>query len=498
MQTGQLDAAHRIYQSLTGEPSDAAKAYIGLSLVADRRGQCDQAVASAEKAAELAPDNPAMLGFLGDRYFQAERFDDALRLYRQVLDHQPGSVTVLHLVGVVCNRLLRFEEATAYFLQALEIDPANAAVLVPLGFAYQRLNRFTESIDCFERALAAGEQSMLVFTGRAFSQLGAGQIEAAVASFRDAERVFLAQNAAGEFLTGGSLAGLNHDLEQLEYLQSRNLLASGYQECLDALRRVVARQRTQAANGEQTELRLGRQESEQLRPLFTETIYRARGDRLAGSALDESWNAAEVQRRYKQSAPEVIHIDDFLSPAALEQLYRYCVESTIFRMGYAAGYVGSMMAQGFAHPLLLQISEELRLRLPGIFADHRLIQGWAYKYDSRYEGIKIHADSAIVNVNFWISPNEGNLDPDSGGLIVWDKPAPESWSFRDYNANETKIRKFLRESGAGKITIPFRENRALIFNSNLFHQTDRISFREDYLQRRINITLLYGVGLRAQ
>jgi hypothetical protein len=42
------------------------------------------------------------------------------------------------------------------------------------------------------------------------------------------------------------------------------------------------------------------------------------------------------------------------------------------------------------------------------------------------------------------------------------------------------------------VTIPYRQNRAVIFNSDLFHETDRISFRGGYENRRINVTLLYG------
>ena len=43
--------------------------------------------------------------------------------------------------------------------------------------------------------------------------------------------------------------------------------------------------------------------------------------------------------------------------------------------------------------------------------------------------------------------------------------------------------------------IHHRCNRALIFNSTLFHETDQIVFRPDYVNRRINITLLYGIRL---
>ena len=40
--------------------------------------------------------------------------------------------------------------------------------------------------------------------------------------------------------------------------------------------------------------------------------------------------------------------------------------------------------------------------------------------------------------------------------------------------------------------IPYNENRAVIFNSNLFHETDNYEFKEGYENRRINITLLFG------
>ena len=38
----------------------------------------------------------------------------------------------------------------------------------------------------------------------------------------------------------------------------------------------------------------------------------------------------------------------------------------------------------------------------------------------------MHADAAAVNVNFWLTPDDANLDPDGGGLVVWDKEAPLS------------------------------------------------------------------------
>ena len=104
-----------------------------------------------------------------------------------------------------------------------------------------------------------------------------------------------------------------------------------------------------------------------------------------------------------------------------------------------------------------------------------------------------------MNVNFWITPDEANLDP-GGGLVVWDKAAPLDWDFDKYNADESAMRAFLESAGAKAITMPYRANRAVIFDSDLFHETDRFHFREGYENRRINITYLYGwraAGTRA-
>ena len=84
------------------------------------------------------------------------------------------------------------------------------------------------------------------------------------------------------------------------------------------------------------------------------------------------------------------------------------------------------------------------------------------------------------------------MDPLSGGLVVYNAEAPLEWDFNTYNNNEEKIREEILKSVKGKTTIPYNENRAVIFNSNLFHETDNIDFKDGYENRRINVTMLFG------
>ena len=84
------------------------------------------------------------------------------------------------------------------------------------------------------------------------------------------------------------------------------------------------------------------------------------------------------------------------------------------------------------------------------------------------------------------------MDPASGGLVVYDVEAPLDWNFKSYNSNPIGIREFLTEHDSGKTVVPYSDNRIVLFNSNLFHETDTIEFKQGYENRRINVTLLFG------
>jgi hypothetical protein len=188
----------------------------------------------------------------------------------------------------------------------------------------------------------------------------------------------------------------------------------------------------------------------------------------------------------------LVVIDNLLTDTALQKLRDFCWDATMWRTPYPRGYLGAMPETGFAAPLLAQIADELRDTFPAILAGQPLRYLWGFKYDSTLPGIKIHADFAAVNVNFWITPDEANLDPDHGGLVIWDVSAPLDWNFDQYNGDTEAARAFLAREGAKSITVPYRSNRAVIFDSDLFHETDEIRFKQGYYNRRINVTMLYG------
>ncbi len=285
---------------------------------------------------------------------------------------------------------------------------------------------------------------------------------------------------------------LKHDAEQTRLLIERGRLDASHRSYVDALERLEIT--LAAAYPTRNRCPVDPAALTAIAPSFNQFLYRAPCERMADGALNPQLDVQAVEARYLGHRPEVTFIDQLLKPEALAALRTFCLESTIWKKDYENGYLGAFLGDGFATPLLLQIAEELRHAFPGIFKGHRLTQAWAFKQDSARRGLSIHADAAAVNVNFWITPNEANLNPEKGGLVVYDKEAPADWNFAAYNSeqNKPKILEWLTQVGAQTIRVPYRANRAVVFNSDLFHETDDVTFRDDYLSRRINITLLYG------
>jgi hypothetical protein len=176
----------------------------------------------------------------------------------------------------------------------------------------------------------------------------------------------------------------------------------------------------------------------------------------------------------------------------------YCEEATIWKSYNRHGYVGALVALGFAPRVLLAIADELKRAMPRVIGDLPLLQAWGYKYDQRLQGINMHADFAQVNVNFWLTDDGACLDPASGGMVVYDLPVPKSWSFADYNMDPSRLATYVKLHDAKPLTVAHRANRCVVFDSSLIHVTDRMVFKPGYENRRVNVTLLYGQGLSVE
>ena len=213
--------------------------------------------------------------------------------------------------------------------------------------------------------------------------------------------------------------------------------------------------------------------------------------KISGPYINQSLNFSHIENTYCSSNPEVVIIDNFLSDDFLNELQVFFRCANIFKYPYSRGYIGAFLGKGMANKPLLEFSDELKKSFKKIFTNHYLSQAWAFKYDSKQEGIGIHADDARVNVNFWITDSSSNKNPQNGGLIVWKKTPNLNASFTDFNSLKSIDKMSKEVENSEYIKVPYQSNRVVIFNSKLYHATDKIEFRDNYIDRRVNVTFLY-------
>jgi hypothetical protein len=91
-----------------------------------------------------------------------------------------------------------------------------------------------------------------------------------------------------------------------------------------------------------------------------------------------------------------------------------------------------------------------------------------------------------------VTPDQANLNPSGSGLVVCRAPPPDAWEMKDYNADKEEIAAFLERHAGDSLIVPYRENRAALFESRLFHRSDAPEFAAGYQNHRINLTLLFG------
>jgi tetratricopeptide (TPR) repeat protein len=474
-QRGQLAEAERLYLQLMDAAPEAFAPRHLLGVVRAQQGRNAEALALIGRALEISPGVPEALLNYGNVLKNMGRFEEALASYDKALAARPDFADALFNRGNACREMKRFAQGVASYDRVLALRSDHEGALVNRGNALHELKREDEALASFDRALVGNPNNAETWKNRGITLRVLGRFEDALASFDRA------------------LALRPGDREVLNY--SGHVLCES-DRVADGL--AVFRRAAQSGGAAHTDVpaHKARHDAEQQAwlgsrarvdgPLFLDV-----GDRLEGPAINPD-NAQKVSAQWRASNQQLVVIDNLLTPEALAQLRRFCLGSNVWRQAYNDGYLGAFPEHGFAAPLLAQIADEFRDIFPAIFGGHPLRYLWAFKYDSQMSGIKIHADEAAVNVNFWITPDDANLDPAHGGLVVWDKVAPLDWDFDKYNGDVDSPRAFLESAGATSVTVPYRANRAVIFDSDLFHETDTILFKDGYENRRINVTLLYG------
>lgn len=478
-----------------------------LGLVAQRRGLFEEAAGHHRAAIKRDGAFAEAHHNLGTALCALELFDEGLKSFRRALALSPDSFGVLiSLANALCERG-DHEEALPHYEEALRINPNRAPAWVSYGIALHEIGEIDKAIRQYDRALELRRDFAEAQRNRAMAFSARGDLDRMQEAFSQVLRSNhggLWWNARTFDLTRDSVAveqplrastfRLLDAAEQIEYLLSRGMLHHSFSEMSGRYREVLAAVTAEVGpNGTMT---LTDGHRELIGGFFDRVVRYADTPPLVGKAINPDADFGEIEESYLSSQVSVTTLDDFLTGEALEALRLFALENTVFFKYSEARFVGSDLSTGFNCSLLYQMAQELRTNLPRLLGDHALTNVWIYRHRAESVGVEAHSDQGKVTFNFYISPDDANLDPEHGGLVVYTKEQPYEWDWHLYNRHKyrsdirAEIDTFL--SSAETLVVPHRQNRAVLFNSNLFHRSDRLHFRDDFESRRMNVTMLFG------
>lgn len=451
----------------------------------------DDAAAAAEAfEAALAIDANDLTARLqlASLWHRRDDLDRGLMHYSKALVVAPALAEIHNQVGV-CH-LQRGDAVAAddSFRTCLSLAPEHLNAHENSARALLEMRRFAEAESVLSELLARepGRDEAHVLLG--YARLNLGDYAGASDSFLTAPRRRFAPGGAGGSEPADALSvthtKLCHDLEQLRHLHAKGLSVHQHRRWENEYERALE------------SLPPSRDDAfffdcpTALSPVFNRLHHDAPAAAVAGGAVTLALDTATIEAAF--AARGWTTLDGFLTAQALARLQAFCTEPTIWLEKKFRYEVGASLRNGFCCPLLLQIAEEIRTRFPSVFGRHLFSGCFAYKYyQSAREG-HVHADRAAVSLNFWITSDEANLEPERGGLRIWNKRVPAEYFSYSPQAIDRADAALIAAPDAAVEVIPYRCNRAVLFHADQLHASDRMHFREDYPSRRVSVTFLYG------
>ena len=484
--------ALNLYREIIKINPNHAESYYNLGLIFHSLKKLEKAKDYYQKAIYIKPNYLSAHNNIGLILKELDDLKDSKNAFLKALEIDPNCIEAIFNLGIVYRELGDFEHSAKCYKKVIKIKPNFIVAHNRLGNVYKKKGEYHKAVEHFKIALKLNPSSIeaqVNISNIYISQLD--NFESGISASHEALRM---HHDKSQFnYQSIPLHRLKHDVEQAKYLFSENFKLKGINEFIKLGNAILKRKENNSAkNNFSKKIFINKDEETTLLP-FYKSNYVYKTSHISNGCINPNKNWESVEEEYFNSKKQIIYIDNFLSDQAARELQKFCLKSKIWIEEKQNSYLGSFSDKGFISTLHLQIALELKNKLPRLFGKHRLGRFWAFKYDTSLgKGINVHADFALINLNFWITPDEYNNDKSGGGLKVYDIAAPQDWSFRKYNTNAKEIYKFLKSKKANCINIPYKFNRAVLFNSDYFHETDKINFKDEYKARRINITYLFG------
>ncbi len=184
-------------------------------------------------------------------------------------------------------------------------------------------------------------------------------------------------------------------------------------------------------------------------------------------------------------------IDDFLDITQCRELHKNLLNNQMWRKKnpISKHLYNSQPKSAFVEIILASVDSAMRKRAgDGI----NLIDYWALLYSKNSDG-NTHADFGQLTLTYWLTPEEYNLDSDTGGLLIYDVKRAKDLRASEYLTAGQASEKYVLERTRRHVIVPYRCNRAVLFDSSHYHKTHSPNFDIAHPEgMRMNLTFSYA------
>ncbi len=151
LELNRADEAIEILKKATRLDPELDVAFLNLGKALAMTGKGKEADEAFEKSFELSPERKMLAQ--ATESLKNNRFEDAEKYCRQVINQNPNNVDALRLLGRMAKRLNRVGDAERYYRKVVEIAPDFTAVVADLAKLLHDDDRLEEAIKYFRLAI---------------------------------------------------------------------------------------------------------------------------------------------------------------------------------------------------------------------------------------------------------------------------------------------------------------------------------------------------------
>jgi tetratricopeptide (TPR) repeat protein len=313
-------------RAIAGDPRALeCRAMLGELLL--RLERLDEAVACFEALVALHDAEPGAHIALGNALQAKRDYASAIGCFRAAIARQPTNAAAHFNLGNALKAAGDLDAAAASFAEVIRLQPGLTAAHLNLGVVRFEQNRLADAEAALREAQRLRPNDALSFRQLVLVLIAAGRLdEAAAAILQAVERERGVGTAPDPKSSAANRIKLRHDADQFAWLADGGLLppaltplVADYEDCL----------RRHADAGDEA-FPINSADPPAVVAHYNRLLHVGAAAAKPAGALRRDWDGAAVEAAFRQRQPGFAWFDGLLTPEALPDLWRFCLESTVW------------------------------------------------------------------------------------------------------------------------------------------------------------------------